>query len=304
MAKILIATVLAASAALPGIARADALPAAAFAYESAAPLAVVVKSRSDSPRARTELVAFAGPDGARVTAEIVAPPVPGTRGPGVLFVHWLGDPKSTNHTEFEPDAYALAKRGVTSVLLDAWWSQAQYGSRDWFGQVRSTGTDYANSIAEVKKLRRALDLLMAQPGVDRDRIAFVGHDFGAMYGALLAGVDPRPRWYVLMAGNPSFADWFLLGPKPADVPAYRAQMAALDPPAYLARSHASGYLFQYALEDRYIAPADEAAFFAAAPPPRAMYVYRATHALAVPEAFADRLTWLQTRLFETAARPQ
>ncbi len=33
--------------------------------------------------------------------------------PAVLFVHWLGDPATTNHTEFEADARPLALLGVT-----------------------------------------------------------------------------------------------------------------------------------------------------------------------------------------------
>ena len=49
----------------------------------------------------------------------------------------------------------------------------------------------------MKDLRRALDVLLAQPGVDPKRIAYVGHDFGAMYGAVLAGVDRRVSVWAL-----------------------------------------------------------------------------------------------------------
>jgi predicted esterase len=275
----------------------EALPSSAFAYDASAPLTVRVVSTSAKDGVRSRLVTFASANGRRLTAEIVSPLAPSASRAGVLFVHWLGARKSTNHTEFEPDAKALAKKGATSVLLDAQWSEQQYGSREWFMQVRTTDTDYAKSIDQVVDLRRALDLLQAQPGVDPDRIAYVGHDFGAMYGALLSGVDPRPRWYVLMAGNPSFSQWFLLGKQPADVAAYTAQMAPLDPPAYLARSHADAYMFQFAQKDFYIRPDDEAAFFDAAPPPRAMYVYKIDHSLGTPLALQDRLTWLGARLF-------
>jgi acetyl esterase/lipase len=186
----------------------------------------------------------------------------------------------------------LAGRGIASVLVDAMWA-----APDWFDKGRSPDTDFADSIHQVVDLRRAIDLLQAQSDVDAHKIAYVGHDFGAMYGALLSGVDPRPRWYVLMAGNPSFSQWFLLGKQPADVAAYTAQMAPLDPPAYLARSHADAYMFQFAQKDFYIRPDDEAAFFDAAPPPRAMYVYKIDHSLATPLALQDRLTWLGARLF-------
>ena len=44
-------------------------------------------------------------------------------------------------------------------------------------------------------------------------MAYVGHDFGAMYGTLAAAVDPRVTHFVFMAGTASFSDWFLYGPK-------------------------------------------------------------------------------------------
>jgi predicted esterase len=272
-------------------AAASPLAASAFAYDQHAPLDVRVAHRTTSASAIRQDVTFAAPGGGRVHAEIISPRKSAAPRAGVLFVHWLGDPKTTNFTEFEPDALALAKRGITSLLVDAMWAQPH-----WFMRVRSTDTDYRDSIAQVVNLRRALDVLQSQPGVDAQRIAYVGHDFGAMYGAVLSGVDLRPRYYVLMAGNPSFSEWFLLGKKPADIPAYQAQIAPLDPGAYLSRSKASAYLFQFSQKDEYIAPDKQLQFFAAAPLPKALYVYDADHSLNVPQAYADRLGWLLARL--------
>lgn len=267
----------------------------AFAYTPAA-LQIQTQSSTVESGVRRSLVTFRSGD-RTLSAEIVGPARAGGSGPGVLFVHWLGDAATTNHKEFEPDARALAAKGATCVLLDAMWSTVVNGKRDWFSTVRSTDTDYQHSIDQVVDLRRSLDLLIAQPGVDPNRIAYVAHDFGAMYGAVLAGVDPRPRYYVLMAGTTSFADWYLLGKKPADVDAYRAQMAPLDPLAYLTRSPASGFLFQFASHDEYVTAAHATEFFSAAPLPRAMYVYDAHHDLGVAPARRDRLDWLQARLF-------
>jgi len=271
------------------------LDAGAFAYASA-PLRASVEKSSVAGGLRTSEVSFVS--GSRtVWAEIVAPARAVHSAPGVLFVHWLGSNATTNHREFEPDARALAERGATCVLLDAMWSTVTTQGRDWFDDVRTTQTDYANSIAQVVDLRRALDVLLAQPGVDPKRVAYVAHDFGAMYGAVLAGVDPRPRFYVLMAGTTSFADWYLLGKKPADVDAYRAQMAPLDPLAYLARSRARGFMFQFAAHDEFVSAEHAAAFFGAAPLPRAMYLYDAHHDLKTPLALQDRLNWLEARLW-------
>jgi hypothetical protein len=120
--------------------------------------------------------------------------------PGVLFVHWLGDPKTTNLMEFVPEALMLAKSGVTSLLIDAFWAKP-----DWFEKGRAPTTDYADSLRQVAQLRGALDALVARSSVDAKRVAFVGHDFGAMYGAVLAGFDHRPHYYVFIAGVPTFA---------------------------------------------------------------------------------------------------
>ena len=75
---------------------------------------------------------------------------------------------------------------------------------DSFG-VQVPGVDYEargeHHVARVPMLGGA------HPQIDEARLAYVAHDFGAMYGAVLAGVDPRPQWYVLMAGTPVFSDW-------------------------------------------------------------------------------------------------
>ncbi len=272
-------------------ANAHPLPASAFSYDASKPLDIRVLDSNESDGIHRDDVTFAAPGGGRIHARILRPISSTGRHAGVLFVHWLGDPKTTNLTEFEPDAVALAKKGITCLLVDAMWSQPH-----WFMHVRSTANDYADSIAQVVDLRRALDVLQQQPGVDPERIAYVGHDFGAMYGAVLSGVDPRPRWYVLMAGTTSFSQWFLLGKKPKNIAAYTAQMSVLDPGPYLAASKAQSYLFQFSVKDEYITPKRQLAFFSAAPLPRALYLYDADHSLSIPQAFKDRLSWLLEHL--------
>lgn len=279
-----------------GYVQAAPLPASAFDYTSAAPLHVTVVSTQTQGPVRSEVVTFASQD-RTIEAEIVTPATALPNRPGVMFAHWLGDAATTNHTEFESDARSLAARGATCVLMDAMWSTNANGTKDWFTQNRSTQTDYANSIRQVVDLRRGLDLLLAQPGVDPTRVAYVGHDFGAMYGAVLAGIDTRPAYYVLMAGVGTFSQWYLLGKKPADVAAYTAEMAPFDTAAYLNRSNARGFMFQFASRDEFVTANDAAGFFGAAPLPRAMFVYNAQHDLNVPLAHEDRIDWLGSRLF-------
>ncbi|MDQ6780919.1 MAG: hypothetical protein M3Z37_07195, partial [Candidatus Eremiobacteraeota bacterium] len=83
-------------------------------------------------------IRFASPRGGRIHAEIVAPLHPAASQGGVLFVHWLGDAKTTDLTEFYPDALRLARHRIVSLLVDAQWAQPH-----WYEKIRSPRTDYA-----------------------------------------------------------------------------------------------------------------------------------------------------------------
>ncbi|MBV8244909.1 MAG: hypothetical protein JOZ38_03225 [Candidatus Eremiobacteraeota bacterium] len=278
------------------LARADAqtasgpLPASAFAYDASKPLDVRITGETQHDGILTREITFASPSGQRIRGEVLLPKNPEHRG-AVLFVHWLGDPPTTNHTEFARDAMVVAQHGSVALSIDAMWAQP-----DWYEKLRAPQTDFANSIRQVVDLRRALDVLLAQPGVDSERVAYVGHDFGAMYGAVLSGVDPRPKWYVLMAGNASFSQWYLYGAQPKDKAAFVAQMAQLDPAHYLGRATARAFLFQFARNDKYVSADSARAFWEAAPLPRGVFLYDADHSLAIPAAFADRMAWLEAQL--------
>ena len=266
------------------------LDASTFRYDAALPLHTVYGTAEKRNGAMEQDIRFAS-SGGRTVHGIVVRGEGNGKHPAVLFVHWLGDEATTNHTEFQDDAARLAQRGVTSLLIDAMWSE-----KDWFDKERSTQTDYQRSIDQVVDLRRSLDALLAQPNVDASRVAYVGHDFGSMYGAVLSGVDPRPQWYVLMAGTTSFSQWYLLGRKPADVQAYVSKMEPLDPGNFLSHSKARGFLFQFSSRDRYVTPEQELEFFQLAPLPRTMAIYDVDHSLATPAADQDRLAWLAEKL--------
>jgi predicted esterase len=172
------------------------------------------------------------------------------------------------------------------------WSDA-----DWFAN-RNPEDDLGHSIEQVKELRRALDILVSRPGVDPSRVFYVGHDFGAMYGALLAGLDaPRLRAFVFMAGTRSFSDWFLLWPKRDD--AVKAEtirgLAPLDPTRHLPHAGALPMLFQFATRDKFVTKAAAEALVASASGPAEVRWYDAEHGLNA-DATRDRLAWLRQRL--------
>ena len=201
-------------------------------------------------------------------------------------MHWLGEQETTNRTQFLNEAVALASQGVVSLLIDAMWAEPK-----WY-EKRVPEEDYDNAIAQIIDLRRSLDLLLSQPGVDATRVAYVGHDFGAMYGIVMGAVDGRPSTYVLMAGAPHFIDWFLFAQQPKSLDEYRRQLAPLDPIVFVPQLAPTPAFFQFGAHDEYVPVAAAERFYNAALPRKQTAVYDAGHDLQNPEVTADRINWL------------
>lgn len=278
-----------------GVSLTAQLPASVFDYARARPFRVTVTGTQERGGARiTEFTCDRVTSGRR--AATLVEPSGSTRAarPGILFVHWYEPPNPTsNRTEFLPDAIALAGQGAVSLLVDTMWSDPA-----WF-ESRDPASDLGHSIEQVKELRRALDLLSTRPGVDAGRLLYVGHDFGAMYGAIVAGLDARRlKAFVFMAGTKSFSDWFLLWPR-LDDPAARAavvdRVAPLDPTRYLAMPASLPMLLQFASQDRFVPRAAADAIVASVRTPKDVRWYDAPHSLNA-EATRDRIAWLARHL--------
>ena len=233
-------------------------------------------------------ITFSPGPGRQIKAYLVVPPGSGPFA-GILWVHWLGEEKS-NRTQFLDEAVQLAPRGAVSLLIDAMWS-----APEWFGK-RVPEKDYENSIRQVIELRRALDLLLSQANVDKSRIGFVGHDFGAMYGMIMAGVDQRIDTYVFIAATQSLNDWAFLGPQPKSKAAYLKQNSNLELTDYLRQVRNASKLFQFGKSDFYVSPADAAVLFAAATQPKERKMYEAGHKMESSEIVKDRDQWLIKQL--------
>jgi predicted esterase len=269
-----------------------------FAYDRGRPFDVRIVGSEPRGAAMVTDITYSTLTGTRRGAYLVTPAggSPGAK-PGILFVHWYEPPNPTSsRKEFLPDAVELAGDGVVSLLVDTMWSDPA-----WFAN-RDPETDLGRSIEQVKELRRALDLLASRRGVDPSRLSYVGHDFGAMYGALVAGQDAaRLKAFVFMAGTQSFSDWFLLWPK-RDEAARRAiirTLAPLDPTRHLPRAGALPILFQFATRDKFVTRAAADAVAASAKGPADVRWYDAEHELNA-DATRDRLAWLR----QHAVRPR
>ena len=268
-----------------------ALDPSIFDYDRSRPLAIETQGARKQDGATVRDITFASAAGGRTAAYLTSPAKRG-KGPGVLFVHWYEpESKDSNRAQFLEQAVELAHGGATSLLIETMWSDPE-----WF-KKRRREDDYANSVQQVKELRRALDVLLSTPGVDPERVAYVGHDFGAMYGAVLAGVDRRVHAWALQAGTTSFSSWFLLGTKLAATEKQKVidTLAPLDPVAYIHQAAPSPVLFQFARQDPYVPEARAQQFFDAAGEPKSRIWYDAGHGLN-HQAIRDRQSWLKKNL--------
>ena len=275
-------------------AAASAGPAQLLAYDASAPLDIKTLGTERQGGVTVEDITFRGAD-ETIPAYLVRPTDGAGPFAGVLFVHWFAPPDPTsNRTQYLEEAKALARRGTVSLLVSTFWSDpARYKARRW-------QTDFDNSVAQAKNLRRALDLLVSRPGVDARRVALVGHDYGAMFGALVASADARPKACVLIAGTSRFADWYLFGsssgvPKGAELEAYRKQLSALDPVSVIGASKAA-FFFQFGEADHYTPRDNFIAFYMAAPAPKRIATYASDHDMRADIIRHDRTVWLAEQL--------
>lgn len=266
-----------------------------LAYEGSAAPEVKVVGTQARDGVTVEDVTFKGEGGAPIAAYVVRPSE--GRGPfaAVLFVHWFSPPHpNSNRTQFLEEARALARRGVVSLLVSTFWSDpARYRARRW-------QDDFQNTLKQARDLRRALDVLVSRPGVDVARVGYVGHDYGAMFGALVAGADPRPKAYALVAGAARFPDWYLFGsasgvPAGEELEGFRRRFAPLDPVGAVRQSKAA-FLFQYGEDDRFTPRENFVELYLAAPAPKRLATYASDHALDAEAVRRDRTEWLAERL--------
>ncbi len=235
-------------------------------------------------------VSYASVASGRVMAFLVAP-AGGRKSAGVLWVH----PARGNRRTFLDEAVRLAGNGAISLLIDAPWSCGEA----WRHAMGEPEHDRREYVQTTQNLCRAIDLLMTRPEVDAERVAYVGHGLGALFGGILSGVERRIKTSVLMAGVGSFTDVAALSLpqlQGAELEHYGQVLAAIDPLYYVQYAAPAPLLFQFGLQDRFC-PRDRFVKFAAAgSEPKVVKWYNADHDLSAPGACRDRWEWLRAHL--------
>jgi cephalosporin-C deacetylase-like acetyl esterase len=268
---------------------APAMP--ALEYEAGKPLDIQPAPPANGG-VRVADITYAQLDGTRNAATLVTPAGGGPH-PAILFVHWYEPPKPTsNRTEFFADAVALAERGVVSLLIDTPWREDH-----WF-EKRDAAKDYEFTVQQSKEVRRALDVLLQQPSIDRQHVALVGHDFGAMFGAMAAAADSRVTHFVYMAGAPTFSEWWLFAPKRegAEREAFVKRLDAWKPITALAHMGTRPVLLQFGTKDRFVSNDAAKAQADAVTGPKTVKLYEGAEHELTSQATRDRLDWLRVQL--------
>jgi dienelactone hydrolase len=207
---------------------------------------------------------------------------------GILYLHWLEPPDVTqNRTEFLDEAIRAAQRGAVAILPDLTFP--------WNFNVVGDKRDADSVRAQLAAVTKAYHVLLDQQGVDPRRTAVVGHDYGAMFGAILAQHEPRIHSEVFMAGDATWSNWFVTYfVDVADPVAYNAFFAGLDPVDNVSRLGSHLYL-QWAGNDQFVPPATRDRFAAADPAAKVSLYPNAHHSLD-RHAKDDRLPWMYAEL--------
>jgi dienelactone hydrolase len=239
----------------------------------------------------SQVLVTSSPFGYRLIAELIRPEGQKPLA-AILYVHWYEpEAPNSNRSQFVEEATEMAKQGAACLLIETMWSDPDFFLK------RTQEDDLQNSIRQVVDIRRSIDFLLAQPGVDPGRFAYVGHDFGGMYGVLAGSLDKRPTHYVIMAATPRFPDWYLYAPKIEGEAreAFIRQMSEIDPITHVGKLTPASILFQFATDDFHVPRERAEEFFVATKEPKEMRWYEAGHGLN-EKATQERMAWLTNSL--------
>lgn len=165
--------------------------------------------RIETDRYARETVTFASGDGDRISAYLYLPkgPAAGGRRAGIVALHptgSLGKGIVDGQGERPNRAYAreLAERGHVVVAPD-YLSFGDAKDYDFAADRYESGT-----MKGVWNHMRCVDLLLARPEVDPERIAAIGHSLGGHNAIFLGVFDRRVKAVVSSCGWTPFHDYY------------------------------------------------------------------------------------------------
>jgi pimeloyl-ACP methyl ester carboxylesterase len=194
--------------------------------------------------------------------------------------------------QFMGDAVLMAKAGAVSLLI----GQSEGAPKGTPEQARD------QLMYDVIALRRGADLLETRPAVDPERLALVGHSYGAMMGAVAASIDPRFRAAVFEAGLLGMSIHIATSPGSwaagvrkelgSGLAHFVELVSVADAKHYIGHAPAIPKLFQSAWYDPGVPQSDAQDFFQTATEPKQLKWYETGHDIDDIGAMADRAHFL------------
>ena len=270
-------------------------PVSPFNYDASVPFDTKIISQAEQDGVTVTELSYAAHDpsfsinlGGRTVATLVSPKGDGPFA-GILYMHWLGGASANRH-EYLDEAVALAQHGAVSLLPQGYFP--------WMSAPLGTQADRPLMIGQVIELRRAFDFLLSQPGVDPKRLGFVGHDYGGVYGGILAGMDKRAKTYVLIAGVPSFANWiaFFVNHESTASERYLPFVQDIDPINFVPNAAPASIFFQFGKNDSSVTESLANQYYEAASQPKKIEWYDDTHDMHTDPVREAHQAWLIEQL--------
>jgi dienelactone hydrolase len=238
--------------------------------------------------------------GGRVPATLIMPLNTGPFAPGedamagIVVQHGSSCGRSSTYGL----ASRLARSGAAVITIDAPFCRP--GAEDIYDMASwRAERDRRYQIQLIVDLRRAVDVLVSQPEVDPQRLAYIGLSYGAAMGGLMAGVEDRLATLVLIVGDGGLNE-HTSDPDEQGYPDHWHQawvdaMWPIEPLHFVGRATAP-ILFMNGTQDVNVPPRDALRYYQAASEPKEQWWYDAAHYLPARAYGQDTMAWLQDQI--------
>ena len=264
--------------------------AAPFAYDASKPLEVKTLQRSrDNGGIQVRDITFKGASGETVPAYLIVPVAKGSY-PAVVYAHGSGG----SRFDLILQAVAFAKQGAVAIVPEMNYSATRGASSPPAG-IPGLEAKTNTEVQAVIEVRRAGDLLLSLPNVDKGRVGYLGWSAGARTGAIVAGVDHRIRAFDLLAGGAAPVSASLAYAPPNLRHQLEGLLTKTDPARYAPHATPSALLFQNGRHDEIVPHSALVRLARAGSKPKEIHWYDTGH---VPgkAAWGYAQQWLSRRL--------
>jgi dipeptidyl aminopeptidase/acylaminoacyl peptidase len=275
---------------------------APYAYDATLPLSPVEDEVTETDASVRQHVTFQSINGETVPALLIKPK--GVDKPPCVFIlHGYGGSKDMFVAMF---AMFLCPKGYAVFGIDAalHGERKREGEQLWGGVLSTSLRAMEQTVIDC---RRALDYLETREDIDASRVGYIGTSMGAIFGAIVCGVEERFRCPVLVVGGADLRELAATSTHPV-APLLRAELeeasrlkaatAHIDPANYVGHISPRPLLMINGRQDRIVPAQCAEALHEAAKDPKEIMWLEADHALQPhqAEAISEIDEWLRIHL--------